>query len=39
VAGSTISLESDDSTVSVDGGSAISQETAIAKGPGSIGRY
>ncbi|XP_065346303.1 dedicator of cytokinesis protein 11 isoform X2 [Cloeon dipterum] len=38
VAGSTQSLESDDSTMSIDAASAASQETAIAKGPGSIGR-
>ncbi|XP_059484145.1 dedicator of cytokinesis protein 9 isoform X2 [Neocloeon triangulifer] len=38
IAGSNVSLESDDSTMSIDAASAISQETAIAKGPGSIGR-
>lgn len=35
---SSASLESDDSTVSGDALSGISQETAIARGPGSTGR-
>jgi hypothetical protein len=38
VGGSTQSLESDDSTMSGDACSALSQETAIARGPGSLGR-